>query len=275
MCGIFGFAGPGGSRNALVRLAMLNTSRGRDSLGFAGVLDTFRGNAVNVWKRAGDPFRLMRRRKSGFGEFMREHGKAWAMLGHTRFATQGAIVDRNAHPLACGRYIGTHNGHIDAPKTCEVDSQHLWDRLYAADGDYQSAWGEQGGSFALAWTNGDSVWLLRHGSPLSIVQHRGAWYWSSESVHLTLALGPKVRPVRLEDDECVRIDPDGTLTVLPPLAWRDTSWDALTLLDGPDDGCPAWEPGTVWRDDELRHMPLDDDWRRGGDDDFGRYYGAE
>ena len=56
------------------------------------------------------------------------------LLGHTRFATEGAIVKSNAHPFRVGDTIGAHNGcvyNIDEMQTkldkqCPVDSQLIF-----------------------------------------------------------------------------------------------------------------------------------------------------
>ena len=42
------------------------------------------------------------------------------MLGHTRFATEGAIVKSNAHPFRVGDVVGTHNGCVYNVKEMET-----------------------------------------------------------------------------------------------------------------------------------------------------------
>ena len=63
------------------------------------------------------------------------------LLGHTRFATEGAIVKNNAHPFRVGDTIGAHNGcvyNIDEMQTklgkqCPVDSQLIFKAIDTND----------------------------------------------------------------------------------------------------------------------------------------------
>jgi glucosamine 6-phosphate synthetase-like amidotransferase/phosphosugar isomerase protein len=61
-------------------------------------------------------------------------GSSNILLGHTRFATEGAIVKSNAHPFKVGDVVGAHNGcvynikemSVKLDKTCPVDSQLIF-----------------------------------------------------------------------------------------------------------------------------------------------------
>lgn len=61
-------------------------------------------------------------------------GSSNILLGHTRFATEGAIVKSNAHPFKVGDVVGAHNGCVynikemsaQLDKTCPVDSQLIF-----------------------------------------------------------------------------------------------------------------------------------------------------
>src|SRR5664279_2156907 len=56
---------------------------------------------------------------------------ARVVLGHTRWATQGARTLGNASPMAIGDIIGTHNGDVTAPtiRTGSTDSAWLFGQL--------------------------------------------------------------------------------------------------------------------------------------------------
>lgn len=61
-------------------------------------------------------------------------GSCNILLGHTRFATEGAIVKSNAHPFKVGDVVGAHNGCVynikemstKLDKSCPVDSQLIF-----------------------------------------------------------------------------------------------------------------------------------------------------
>ncbi len=62
---------------------------------------------------------------------------SYILLGHTRFATEGAIVKSNAHPFKVGDVVGAHNGCVynisemqsKLDKQCPVDSQLIFKSL--------------------------------------------------------------------------------------------------------------------------------------------------
>ena len=62
---------------------------------------------------------------------------SYILLGHTRFATEGAIVKSNAHPFRVGDVVGAHNGCVynisemqtKLDKQCPVDSQLIFKSL--------------------------------------------------------------------------------------------------------------------------------------------------
>src|ERR687887_1534543 len=88
MCGIIGYVGPREAKPLLLRGLQRLEYRGYDSAGIAlredGALDYVRavGNLDNLIAAAGSNGSVSR------------HG-----LGHTRWATHGAVTEQNAHPL--------------------------------------------------------------------------------------------------------------------------------------------------------------------------------
>ena len=139
MCGIFGYVSDGrGSQMDNVKaglllqaLAIADQSRGKHSTGLAIIT----------------PEKAILRKKALSGEeFVRQgntdvlfKGRILACLGHNRFATAGAITDRNAHPFAVRAgekwNFGIHNGHVGRTRRlakkfrveeAEVDSETVF-----------------------------------------------------------------------------------------------------------------------------------------------------
>lgn len=120
MCGLFGFITnrPGVYTDTLAwvssNLASRNDTRGGDSWGITD------GDAIVRGLGYTRPHRIRR--------FVRRRAPR-LLIGHTRFATAGAIAIRNAHPFAIGDVIGAHNGACaswyERNSAWEVDSQYL------------------------------------------------------------------------------------------------------------------------------------------------------
>ena len=104
MCGIIGYVGGQAAGPILLEGLQRLEYRGYDSSGIA-VLD--RDGAVAVLKRAGKLAELA----AAVGD-----GPPGSVgLGHTRWATHGAVSDRNAHPhtSANGEVLVVHNGIVE------------------------------------------------------------------------------------------------------------------------------------------------------------------
>lgn len=217
MCGIFGAIGKNIDPAVIVALAALNRSRGQDSIGFATVDGA---GVVNTWKRAGDPWELLRSKQ--FARHKRGWSGKWAVLGHTRYGTRGKPTERNAHPFTYGAVTGMHNGIVSAPAKYEVDSEYLFDLLAQHSGDYQKALEHVDGHWGLAWTDGDFVWLQAHNQSLAYARHNGAVYYASDDDHLGAALAIVGRPrvERFTEGETWLIDHKGRMTAQPDFVSR-------------------------------------------------------
>lgn len=189
MCGIFG--GIGKVNPAIIRgLAIANRERGTDALGFFD-------SQMRIEKGAGDPMDLL----PAMNDFILEACKGWFVAGHTRLATRGATIDRNAHPFQYGLVVGSHNGIVQAPKRYEVDSEYLID-LLDLQPDYQTALEKVSGYWGLAWFDGQYFYLMAHDIDIAVGWVDGAWYYSSDWLHLEAACG-EVEELHILDKGCV------------------------------------------------------------------------
>ncbi|MBY8850573.1 glutamine--fructose-6-phosphate aminotransferase, partial [Saccharothrix sp. MB29] len=145
MCGIVGYVGHRSALDVVLDGLRRLEYRGYDSAGVA-VLDGAGGLAVE--RKAGRLTNLEAR----LDEVGREGFTGTAGMGHTRWATHGAPVDRNSHPHrdVTGQVAVVHNGIIEnfaalraeleadgvemASDTDSETAAHLVARAYA-DGD--------------------------------------------------------------------------------------------------------------------------------------------
>ena len=83
---------------------------------------------------------------------------SYILLGHTRFATEGAIVKSTAHPFRVGNVVGAHNGCVynikemqsKLDKQCPVDSQLIFKSINDND-NIQEAVQDFDSDFALSF----------------------------------------------------------------------------------------------------------------------------
>ena len=241
MCGIIGYVGSRPAKDLLLRGLERLEYRGYDSAGIAlresGGLDYVRavGNLNNLKAAAGPNGSLS------------NHG-----LGHTRWATHGAVNEQNAHPLTgCddGRVAVVLNGivenfrelkgsleadgHVFSSETDAEVVTHLVERHYAGDliAAVRAAYGELEGHFAFVVIHNDHPDLLvgaRRQCPLVVGVGDGEMFLAS-AVAAFLA---ETRKVQLIDEgEVVAITPDGARFFTPegevehkevePIDWDD------------------------------------------------------
>ena len=215
MCGLFGMIRDHNAANphlgALMCLTLggLAEQRGTDAAGLAmattgpttttdrTALANRRDISVGGWRvaKGRGTFREVWKTHHGL---MADLECAPAVLGHTRWATQGAVgLLINSSPLQTGQLIGTHNGDIVAaalndafdlpPARGETDTEILLQALDQAEGDVHSTLDvleATVGRAALAWIDRrhpGTVMLARTAvSPLAVaLDDEGNLYWAS------------------------------------------------------------------------------------------------
>lgn len=186
MCGIFGAIGTPDNRPdpAVIRaLALANRTRGNQSLGF---FDS-RGE---IYKEGSDPSDVLANDKCT-AYLDASCNNSWFVVGHTRFATRGAVSDANSHPFKYGDCIGAHNGCVDAPNEYAVDSEYLVDLISQHGNDYAKAFEDVWGYWTFSWFNkqSDELYLTMHDNTCGLVEHNGVYYFSSDADHIAIAVG--------------------------------------------------------------------------------------
>ncbi|MFC6089645.1 glutamine--fructose-6-phosphate transaminase (isomerizing) [Saccharothrix lopnurensis] len=227
MCGIVGYVGHRSALDVVLDGLRRLEYRGYDSAGVA-VLDGEGGLAVE--RRAGRLSNLETRLDEvGRGTFAGTAG-----MGHTRWATHGAPVDRNSHPHrdVTGRVAVVHNGIIEnfaalraeleavgVEMTSDTDSEtaaHLIARAYD-EGDtkgdlvasVRAVVRRLEGAFTLVVTHAeqpDLVVAARRSSPLVVGVGEGETFVASD---VSAFIEHTREAVELGQDQVVVIDRDG------------------------------------------------------------------
>jgi hypothetical protein len=214
VCGLFGAIGLGWSEGVIRALAWANQERGTDSIGFfdsTGKMikcaetpsDALAKANISTWLDA-----------SCEGSEKLNRNPSWFIAGHTRLATRGKVNRQNSHPFRYGRIIGSHNGMIDAPSGYVVDSQHLFDSLHKAGGDYNAAWAEITGYWAVTWFDDHAFYVQVHNGDLTLAKRGDVWYYSSAWSHLASCIGPVAETITLKEGQTLKFTLEGGVVVM-------------------------------------------------------------
>ena len=193
ICGIIGCAGDLNLKDekAFKNMLVFDSVRGEDSTGVAAVVK--HGGAVNIAKEVGHPFNLFDTKR--FDKLMFPSNRV--LIGHNRYATQGAVNAKNAHPFDFDGLVGVHNGtlqnkHVlEDHKEFQVDSENLYHHIHLFG--LKDAIKRILGAWALVWWDKDeeTLNLLRNKErPLYLCYSEDVKriYWASEDWMLDIAL---------------------------------------------------------------------------------------
>lgn len=192
MCGHVGCAGRLSVKEEKIfkQLLILDTLRGEDSTGICAV--TYEG-VTQVAKSVGDPYQLFD--TVGAAEIFRSNNRV--LIGHNRFATQGKVNRRNAHPFELNTLIGAHNGtltnkwQLKNGNKFDVDSEALFHDIEELG--LEKAIAGAKGAWALVWwdLNNNTLNFLRNKErPLFLCysEDKKVVFWASEQWMLTTLL---------------------------------------------------------------------------------------
>jgi|TARA_X000001382_G_C3161715_1_gene176503 glucosamine 6-phosphate synthetase-like amidotransferase/phosphosugar isomerase protein len=203
MCGIYGIAKSPKpytkrqskiAKKVLRHIAIDSQTRGSHSSGIASI-----GEQSNIYKSLLPSGKFVDSKEYNSAVKSLDNGSN-ILLGHTRFATEGAIVKNNAHPFQVGGVIGAHNGCVyniaemqtQLDKQCPVDSQLIFKSIDATN-NIQDAVADFDSDFALSYVKNNPMILhlcRESNRPLSVayVPQLKTLYYASESDFIVDAL---------------------------------------------------------------------------------------
>jgi predicted glutamine amidotransferase len=137
-------------------LLLVDTLRGEDSTGIFGVDNL--GN-VGIVKDAINGASFLQTKEYKEMETA-AYRSGWAMVGHNRKATRGAITDKNAHPFWVeDKLVLVHNGTMFGDhkklKDVEVDSEAIAHAIAEHPDDFKEAFKKFNAAYALMWYDVD------------------------------------------------------------------------------------------------------------------------
>lgn len=180
-------------------LLYFDAIRGTHSTGVAAIHPDGDGTTTQLYKSVGMPNRLYGRHVEAFPGGVYKGRDAVCMIGHNRYATQGEVVEENAHPFEFDNVVGAHNGtvphwslrNLSNSKLHQIDSKAIFQHISDTD-NLQELWDEADGAMALVWWDKKRHVLnfLRNKERTLYytIANNGKLYWASEKWMLEVLL---------------------------------------------------------------------------------------
>lgn len=234
------------------QLLIVDSLRGTDSTGIAVVNNQ---GFVRVAKALGGPQDLF-----DTNQYTKAlQGQNCVIIGHNRYATQGAVSRKNAHPFEFDALVGAHNGTLTYKhnllnaKDYAVDSENLFHHI--AEKGVEDALSKVGGAWALVWWDkvGSTLNFLRNKErPLFYCydEEGDAIFWASEYWMLSGVLSRN--GVKFEKIEMLAEDTHASIKINPNtrvLSQAVTSYEPGTFTP------PVYVPPTVYKPPALSVVP--------------------
>lgn len=213
MCGLIGSCGniTVTHEKAIATLLVLDSLRGTDSTGIAVVP---KNGDVKMAKAIGHPFNLFDTKQYDKALM----GMHRAIIGHNRYATQGKVNAKNAHPFEFNTVVGAHNGtligkfRLEDSADFDVDSENLYHHIDKKG--IKDALNVLDGAWALTWWDKvtEEMHFLRNKErPLFLTRTKDGKtiFWASEKWMLEVALSRH----NIEHLDIVLLDPDMLITI--------------------------------------------------------------
>jgi hypothetical protein len=225
---------------AFRELLILDSIRGEHSTGIAAVSH----QGVDVTKVVGDPFELFR--TQGWDQTMKRINRV--LIGHNRYATQGAVNKKNAHPFNVGAITGAHNGTLtnkyqlhDGHKF-EVDSEAMLNHIEQKG--LSSALSTARGAWALVWWDDrdDTLNFIRNKERTlyaATVESSDVVFWASEKWMLEVAL--QRNNIKVDTIESFKEDMHYELAI-----GKDRKFEKPVLSDMSQYKAPAASTAPIW-----------------------------
>ena len=268
MCGIVGVVSKTRTlskeeKTVFKNLLLVDQLRGTDSTGIIAHYYEKDKAYVTTDKKAVSAGNYLHHKS--FNGIMEQDGLQ-AVIGHNRYATSGAVTERNAHPFTHDHIRMVHNGTLWTgweKKLCKgesisVDSEGICFSL--SKRGISDTLKNIEGAFALAWhdASDSTVHLVRNFQrPMAVAETSGAWFFASEKAMLEFVLtrsklSGKVEELPAWDHITFSLTNTGSSVAKEeiPLAARTTSynnrdddlWDAYTGSYRKQSAHNSWTP---------------------------------